>query len=177
MKKHGFTLIELIAVIVVVAIVMGTAVVLLAQLFEFRQTNDEYANGVRTVNLLITDFRNDVRTYGKPAILSDEDVLLRWTTETKTIEYTAEPGEFPDQQNIIRTVHQDGQRNGYEMDQLPDRTAVHFIEGKEHNVGLIALSLWTAPPRGEMPNLDELNPFDRTFESRADRWRTIVVRY
>jgi len=186
MEKHGFTLVELIAVMAVMAVVLGFTVVMFAQLFDFKQHSDEYSIGVRTVDRLIADFRNDVRTYGKPEILSEGDILLRWTTETKIIEYASESGEFPNQKNILRTVRQEGQQNRQETYRLPDRTTWHFVYGKDNNAGFVALSLWTTPQGTETPNLDELDPFDRTIpeslEQRVDpkyagNWRTIIVRY
>jgi hypothetical protein len=122
--------------------------------------------------------------------VSDGNTLLRWTTETATIEYMAQPGEFPEQLNVVRTVQQEGQRNHYETYRLPDRTTLRFIDGTAdgtgNDVGLIALSLWIASKNIETPNLDELNPFDRTvptsLEQRMDskhagHWRTIIARY
>jgi len=185
MKKRGFTLIELIGVIALLAVVLGTTVVLLAQLFDYQQKQDEYALGIRATNRLVADFRNDVRAYGKPEILSEGDVLLRWTTETETIEYASEPGEFPGQLNVRRAVRQE-ERNRYEIYRLPERTAIRFVDGRNDDAGLVALSLWTVPQGTEMPNLAELNPFDRTLpeslEQRinpktAANWRTIIVRH
>ena len=186
MKKHGFTLIELIAVIALMAVVLGITAMMFAQLFDFQQNNSEHSTATQAVNRLVADFRNDVRTYGKPEILSEGETLLRWTTETVVIEYTVQPGEFPDQRNIHRTVRQDDQPVRFETYRLPDRSALRFVDGKDDDAGLIALSLWTAPQGTEMPNFDELNPFDRTIpkslEERFDpkyagNWRTIVVRY
>ena len=186
MKKRGFTLVELIAVIAVLAVVLGFTVVMFAQLFDFQQNNSEYSDGVRVADRLVADFRNDVRTYGKPEILSEGDVLLRWTTETETIEYASEAGEFPGQLNVVRTVRQEGRQNHNETYRLPERSAVRFVDGKDNDAGLVALSLWITPKGTETPNLDELNPFDRTIpqslEQRIDpkyagNWRTIIVRY
>jgi prepilin-type N-terminal cleavage/methylation domain-containing protein len=186
MKRQGFTLTELVAVITAVTVVMGITVMLFAQLFDFQRNNSEYAERSRNVDRFIANFRNDVRAYGKPEILSESSVLLRWKTEAEIIEYVSESGEFPDQQNIIRTVRQEGKQNRYETYQLPDRTALRFVDGKDNDAGLVALSLWVAQRRSEIPNLDELNPFDRTVsESRepridpekADNWRTIIARY
>ena len=186
MKRDGFTLVELIAVMAALSVVMGVSVVMLIQVFDFQRSNDEYSEGRRTVDRLIADFRSDVHTYGKPEILTEGTVLLRWKTDAEMVEYTSEPGEFPGQQNIVRTVRKEEQTNRYEMYRLPDRTALHFAEGKDSDVRFVALSLWTAPQGTEMPKLDELNPFDRTlpktFEQRinpkyAGNWRTIIARY
>ena len=186
MKRHGFTLIELIAVVAVLAVVLGFTVVMFAQLFDFQQNNSEYSDGIRATDRLVADFRNDVRTYGKPEILSKGSALLRWETSTETIEYTSESGEFPGQQNIVRTVRQGEQQSGYEKYRLPERSALRFVEGKDNDAGLVALSLWITPKGTETPSLDELNPFDRTIpqslELRIDpkyagNWRTIIVRY
>ena len=193
MKRPGFTLTELVAVIAVVALIMGTAVVLLAQLFDFQRSNNAYAERSRTVNHLAAAFRDDVRTYGKPEIRTEGNTLLRWTTETETIEYTTEPGDFPDQQNIVRTVRREkiqprGEKyksKHYETYRL-DQTALRFVEGKDDDAGLVALSLWVTPQGAEPPNLDALNPFDRTVSKNlaplidpkfASHWRTIVARY
>jgi len=177
MKRQAFTLIELIAVVALMAIIMGTAVVLIAQLFDYQRNNAEYADSIRAVNRLVADFRSDVRTHGKPEILTDDDTLLRWTTNVLTVEYRTEPGEFPDQQKIIRTVRQEGESNRYETYRLPERSALRFVEGMESDAGLVAMSLWVGTPVGDVPNIDELNPFDRTTKSCAHHWRTIVVRY
>ena len=186
MKRHGFTLVELITVMAVMAVVMGITVMLLIQFFDFQQNNSEYAEQTRAVNRLVADFRGDVRTYGKPEILSNGETLLRWTTEAEIIDYTTSPGEFPDQRDVVRMVRKGGQIERYETYRLPDRTALRVIEGKEVDAGLIALSLWIAPQGAEVPNLEELNPFDRTLpkslEQRVDpkyagNWRTIIARY
>ena len=186
MKRPGFTLIELITVMAVMFAVMGVTVVMFVQLFDFQRNHSEYSERMRTASRFVADFRGDVRLYGKPEILSEGATLLRWRTETATIEYTAQPGEFPNQLNVVRTVQREGQRNHYETYQLPDRTALHFAEGTGNDAGLVAMSLWIAPKGTETPNLGELNPFDRTMpESLAQRidpkyagnWRTIVMRY
>ena len=191
MKRHGFTLVELTTVMATTAIVMGITVVLLVQLFDFQQNNNEYAERTRTVDRLAADFREDVRTYGKPEIPSDGNTLIRWTTEAVTIDYTTQAGEFPGQLNVIRTMYKDGQKDRYETYRLPDRTALCFADGKNDDAGLVALSLWTVPQGTTMPNLDEpnlgeLNPFDRTLpkslEQRmspkyAGHWHTIIARY
>jgi len=63
---------------------------------------------------------------------------------------------------------------------------LHFVDGQDEDAGLMALSLWTAPPGSEIPNLGEFNPFDRTIPKTlethidpkyAGLWRTIIVRY
>jgi len=196
MKRPGFTLIELIAVMATVSVVMGIAAVMLVQLFDYRQNLAEYSERMRDVNRFVAKFRNDVRTYGKPEILTDGDTLLRWTTGTETIKYTAQPGEFPDQWSVVRTVQNEGTNNHSETYRLPDRTTARFAEGTGNDAGLIALSLWTAPqgttvlnhtvPNLTEPNLTELNPFDRTLPQTleqqidpkyAGNWRTIIVRY
>jgi len=186
MKKRGFTLVELISVIAVLAVVLGVAVVMFGQLFDFQRDNDEYTQGIRSVNRLAADFRTDVRTYGMPDILSEGETLLRWTTESETVEYTLQSGGFPEQQNVIRTVREENKQTRYETYRLPERTALHFTEGQGENAGVAALSLWIAPPGTEIPKLDELNPFDRTVPQSLERhvnpkyagnWRTIVVRY
>ena len=185
MKRPGYTLIELITVMAVMSAVVGISGVLLVQLFEFQQHTGEHADTVRSVDRFVAIFREDVHTYGKPDILSEGNVLLRWTTETETIEYTAQPGEHPNQLNIVRTVQkEEGNRN--ETYRLPDRTTLRFCEGKDADAGLVALSLWTSPQGTDVPNLDELNPFDRTLPKTledqidpkyAGNWRTIIVRY
>ena len=185
MRRRGFTLTELVAVMAALAVVMGVSVVLLVQAFDFQRMSAEYSESIRTSNRLIADFRSDVRTHGKPEIPADGNTLLRWKTETETIDYVVEPGEFPDQQNIARTVQKDDRvfRENYH---LPDRTTVWCVEGKDTDTGLVALSLWTTTQGTEVPNPSELNPFDRTLpktlEQRIDpkyagNWRTIVVRY
>lgn len=186
MKRRGFTLIELIAVMAALSVVMGVSVVLLIQVLGFQRDNGEYSDGQRTVDRLVADFRNDVHTYGQPELLTDGPVLLRWKTELGTVEYTLEPGEFPSQQNIVRSVQKEGQPN-LERYRLPERTTLHFAEGKDSDAGLIALSLWTTPQGTRIPKLAELNPFDRTlpksFEQEridpkyAGHWRTIIARY
>jgi prepilin-type N-terminal cleavage/methylation domain-containing protein len=186
MRKHGFTLVELLAVMAVMAVVMGFTVVLLVQLFDHQQRHDEYTEQTRSLNRLVVDFRSDVRTYGKPQIPADGTALLRWTTDTKTIDYTAQPGEFPDQLNLVRTVRIDGQDKRSEIYRLPDKTTVHFADGTGNDAGLLALSLWTTPQGTPTPNLDELNPFDRTIPKNLEQkvnpkyaanWRTILARY
>jgi len=186
MKRHGFTLIELIAVMAVLAVVLGFSVMMFVRLFEFQQSNDEYADGVRGADRFITDFRYDVHTFGQPKLLSGGGAI-RWDTEPEVIEYTTVPGEFPDQVSVVRTVYKDGRQTHYEAYRLPDRSELRFVEGENTSYsGLVALSLWTTPRGIETPDITELNPFDRTIpknlEERIDpkfagNWRTIIVRY
>jgi len=185
MKRFGYTLIEVITVMAAMGIIMGITVVLFVQLFDFQRNNDEYADQMRAVNRFASDFRGDVRTYGKPEIVSDGTALLRWKTEAETVEYTVKAGEFPEQQIIVRTAKEGGNQRS-ETYQLPDWTSLRVVDGSDDDAGLIALSLWTAPQGTDTPNLDELNPFDRTvpksLEQRIDpkyagNWRTIIVRY
>jgi len=186
MKKLGFTLIELVTVMAILAVVMGVSVAILMQALDWQRNYDEYSEQMRSVDRLIGTFREDVRTLGKPENLSDGDTLLRWKTDTKTIDYTILPGEFPNQLNVVRSVLREGQMDEYEIYRLPDRSALRFVAGQDNDAGLIALSLWTSPLGTELPNLDDLNPFDRTIpkslEQKIDpkyagNWRTIVTRY
>lgn len=178
--KKGFTLIELLAVMVVMFTIMGISVVLLVQAFDFQRTNNQYSDGIHTVDRFVADFRNDIHTYGKPEIVNDGDTLLSWNTET--VEYVTQPGLFPDQQTIVRTIRKDGKVFG-ETYRLPDRTMLWFVEGKDNDVGLVALSLWTTPKGIETPKPSDLNPFDRTMSKfqvnpkYAGNWRTIIARY
>lgn len=180
--KKGYTLIELLAVMVAMFTIMGVSVVLMVQVFDFRQTNNRYSDGVRATDRFVAEFRDDVHTYGKPEIPAEGDTLLRFRTETATVDYVTEPGVFPNQQTIIRTEQKDG-RELKETYRLPDRTTLWFVNGKDADAGLVALSLWTAPPETEMPKPDDLNPFDRisnvvSVDSKyAGNWRTIIVRY
>lgn len=182
MKKTGFTLTELLAVMVVMFVVMGISVILLIQTFDFQRTNDQYSDGIRTVDRLVADFRDDVHTYGKPEILTGGDTLLRFHTGMETVDYVSQPGMFPDQQIIVRTVRKEGRESG-ETYRLPDRTTLWFADGKDNDAGLIALSLWTAPPGTKTPKPDDMNPFDRTSSNSqvdpryAGNWRTIIVGY
>ena len=191
MRRTGYTLIELITVMAVLSVIMGVTAVMLVQLFDFQQNTGEHADKVRAADCFVAVFRSDVHTYGKPDIFSEGNVLLRWTTETETIEYTAQTGEFPDQRNIVRTVRKEEQTHRAESYRLPDRTMVRFVDGTGNDAGLVALSLWTAPqgtpvPHHAVPNLDALNPFDRTIPKNleeqidpkyAGNWRTIIARY
>jgi prepilin-type N-terminal cleavage/methylation domain-containing protein len=186
MRKHGFTLVEMIVVMAAMAVVLGTTTVLLVQLFDFQRNNDEYSYRSRSVDRLVAAFRDDVHANGQPEILTEGKTLLRWKTESETVEYAVEPGDFPDQQAVVRTVQKDGQQNRSETYLLPDRTTVWCVDGKDANVGLVALSLWTTPQRIEMPKMDELNPFDRSLPKNVDdridpkyagNWRTIIARY
>jgi len=183
MKRPGFTLTELLAVMAVLSVFMGISVVLLMQAFDFQRTNDQYAEGNRAVSRLVADFRRDVRTYGKPE--RDDRTLLCWTAGTETIDYVTQPGEFPEQQTVVRTVRKDDQVF-QEIYRLPDRTTLWFVEGKDTDAGLVALSLWTTPTGAQPPTPNErshMNPFDRTLPTSnvepkyAGNWRTIVVRY
>ena len=193
MKKHGYTLIELIVVMATLSVIMGIAVVLLARLIGFQQNYSGYVEGTRAADRFVADFRSDVRTYGKPEILTDGGgTLLRWATETETIEYTTQPGKFPEELHVVRTVQKEGQQHHYETYRLPDRAALHFADGVGNNAGLIALSLWIAPQGTETPNLERLDPFDRTVRNSSEQqvafkhpnplkyashWRTIIARY
>ena len=183
MKKLGFTLVELLAVMVTMVVVMGVSGALLVQAFGFQRQNNQYSDGIRAADRFVVAFRNDVHAYGKPEIPTEGETLLHWKTETETIDYTAEPGLFPDQQTIIRTVRKGGKKVGGESYRLPDRMTLRFAIGKDDNVGLVALSLWTTSIATETPNLDELNPFDRTMpkfhvnSKYAGNWRTIIARY
>jgi len=184
MKRPAFTLTELLAVMAALSVVMGISVVLLLQAFDFQRTNDLYAEGNRAASRLIADFRSDVRTYGKPEISADGDALLCWNTGTETIDYATQPGAFPDQLIVVRTVRK-GESVSQETYRLPDRTVLWFVEGNHANAGLVALSLWTTPTGAKTltPNdMSDMNPFDRTLPQSdiapkyAGNWRTIVVR-
>lgn len=185
MKRPGYTLIEVITVMAVMSAVVGVSGVLLVQLFDFQLNNSEYADKMRAVARFTAVFRDDVHAYGKPEILTDDNTLLRWKTEAETIEYTVQPSEFSDQLTIVRSA-QKGETCRRETYRFPDRTSLRFADGTEGDTGLIALSLWITPLGIEMPNLNELNPFDRSIpkilEQRIDpkyagNWRTIVARY
>ena len=185
-KRPGFTLIELITVIAVMAVVLGVSVLMFGQLFDFQRNHNEYSEGVRVTHRLIADFRHDVRSYGKPEIVSEEGTLLRWTTESEMVEYTLQPGAFPEQQNVHRTVRKDGAQIFHETYRLPDDSTLSFAEGAGDDAGLVVLSLWITPPGTKMPKPEELNPFDRTMPQAlqqqvdpkyAGNWRTIIVRY
>jgi type II secretory pathway pseudopilin PulG len=188
MRRHGFTLTELVAVMAVLFAVMGVSVVMLVQVFDFQQTNDQHAEGMRAVDRLVVDFRKDVRTYGKPEIPTDSPTLFQWKTETATVEYVIAPGTFPDQQIVVRTVKmlQDDEQLFRETYRLPDRTTVWGVSGTESESGLVALNLWTAPLGTKAPLPETLNSFDRTIPMMptlqvdpkyAGNWRTIVARY
>jgi type II secretory pathway pseudopilin PulG len=182
MRKSGFTLVELVAVMTVLFAVMGVSVVLLIQVFDFQRTNSQYSDEVRDLDRLAADFRSDVHAYGKPEIPADGNTLLRWNTESATLDYITATGAFPDQKTIVRTLQKGGEKF-CETYRFHDRTAVWCTGGKDNDAGLIALSLWTVAPGTEMPLPDFLNPFDRSMsESKAEpkyagNWRTIVARY
>ena len=179
MKKSGFTLLELVATMTIMFVVMGVSVVLLMQVFDFQRTCSRYSDGIRAADLLVVDFRNDVHTHGKPEIPTEGDSLLRWNTETETIDYVMEPGLFPEQIFVVRTVQKGGKKIRGQTYRLPERTVLNAVNGD----GLIALSLWTTPMGAEVPSFDEWNPFDRTppnsrFDPQyAGNWRTILARY
>ena len=182
MRKSGFTLVELLAVMVSLFAVMGVSVVLLVQAIHFQKKNSAEAEGMRVFDRLAVDFRSDVHAFGKPEI-PDDGALIQWKTDTETLRYVLEPGRFPEQQVIVRTLEKDGQKQ-IESYRLPERTAVWCVDGKATDANLAALSLWTVPPGTEMPPLDTINPFDRTIQkgSQADSqhagyWRTIIARY
>jgi len=182
MRKSGFTLVELVAVMAALFAVMSISVIILFQLFDFQQTNGEYSDGIRTLDRLVVDFRSDVHTYGKPEIPAEGNVLLRWKTEEVTLDYVVEPGTFPDQRVILRTLLKEG-RKVLETYRLPNRTTVWCVDGTETDAGLVALSLWTTPLGMKPPLPETLNPFDRTMpKSQVDpkyagNWRTIIARY
>jgi type II secretory pathway pseudopilin PulG len=185
--RKSFTLIELIAVMAVMFTVMGISVVILIQAFDFQQTNNEHAEGVRAVNRLLNDFREDVHSFGKPMIPTEGEILIQWKTETAEVCYTRAPSSIsPNQQAVVRWLSKDGQ-SLTETYRLPDRTTVWCVDGETTHAGLVALSLWTTPPGTETPKLETLNPFDRTMPSStvnptvnskyAGNWRTIAARY
>ena len=182
MKKTGFTLTELLAVMAALSVIMGISVVMLIQAFDFQRANDQYVEGVRTANRLVADFRSDIRAFGKPEILTEGVTLLRWDVGTEAVDYTVEPGKFPDQQTVVRTVRKDGQVSK-ETYSLPDRSMLWFAEGSDAGAGLVVLSLWTTPTGAETPDRNDLNPFDRTLSKTqvdpkcAGNWRTIIARY
>jgi len=183
MKKPAFTLVELIAVMSAMAVVMGVAGILLVQLFAYQRDNDEYSDGIRAADRFVAAFRDDVHACGKPEIFADGETLLRWNNGTETIDYVAQSGAFPDQQAVVRTVRKDGKKTGGETYRLPDHSTLWFVDGKDANAGLVALSLWITPKGTNMPKRDEMNPFDRTIPNSpvdpqfAGNWRTIIARY
>jgi len=183
MQKAGFTLTELLAVMTALFAVMGISVVLLVQTLDFQHGNSVFSDRICAADRLVADFRNDIHAYGQPEIPAD-GALLRWKTETITLDYVIEPGKLPDQSIVVRTLQKDGQKF-CETYRLPDKTTVWCVDGKETDTGLVALSLWTMlAPGMEMPPLETLNPFDRTFQEKsqvnlryAGNWRTIIARY
>ena len=182
MRRLGFTLLELIVVMAVMFAVMSVSVVMLVQAFDFQRANDQHAEGMRTVDRLVVDFRKDVHTYGKPEISTDSQTLFQWETELATVEYVVEQGTFPDQVILVRTL-QEGEKGVRETYRLPDRTTVWGAMGTESESGLVALSLWTSPQGTDPPSPETLNPFDRTTPTLqidpkyAGNWRTIIARY
>ena len=182
MRKSGFTLVELLAVMAAMFAIMGVSVVMLIQVFNLQYKNSKYSDEVRTLNRLVVDFRNDVHAYGKPEIPNEGNVLLRWKTESVSLEYVMEPGMFPDQKVIVRTLHEEGKKFS-ESYRFPDQTIIWCTSGEESDAGLVALSLWTISLGTEMPPPETLNPFDRTLSETkiepryAGNWRTIVARH
>jgi len=180
--KKGFSLLELLVVMAAMFTIMGVSGALLVQAFGFQRSSGQYSDGMRAVDRFVADFRRDIHVYGQPEIPPDSDTLLRWNTGTETVVYTTQPGLFPDQQTIVRTVRKDDRRS-VETYRLPDRMALWFENGKDADAGLVALSLWTTPQGGEAPNPDSLNPFDRTMPQflgslkGIGNWRTIIARY
>lgn len=63
---------------------------------------------------------------------------------------------------------------------------LQFVEGKDRYAGLVALSLWRRTPGGDIPEVGEMNPFDRTVSSESTSqgeaayvgvWRTVLARF
>ncbi|MDR0328134.1 MAG: type II secretion system GspH family protein [Planctomycetaceae bacterium] len=186
-KQSGFTLVELIVVLTALFAVMGVSVVLLVQTINFQRTNSAYLDGVRVLDRLVVDFRNDVHAYGKPVIPNDGNTLLQWKSDTVSLDYIVKEGRFADEQQIVRTLKKDGETI-LETYRLPEKTTVWCVNGADSDAGLVALSLWTIPLGTKMPPQAELNPFDRTLSTPetlesnmvpryAGNWRTIIARY
>jgi type II secretory pathway pseudopilin PulG len=184
MKRKAFTLVELVAVLGCLSVTLGVAVVLLYQMFDLQIKSKEISEWTRSTNRFVEMFRSDVRRFGKPEIpVNAEQTLLRWQTDSTTVTYELRHGEFPGQQSIHR-VEQIENRRQLENYRLSDDSQIRFILGTEKHEGLVALSLWMRTSKMSVPQVDAMNPFDRTFTIPADStdvsfegiWRTLLAR-
>lgn len=187
---RGFTLVELIAVMGCLSVIMGVAIVLLFQMFDMQVRTEERSIEIRRVNRFIDVFRKDVHELGRPEIVTEsvetEEVLLRWESETATVEYEWKTGEFPGQRFVRRTENMGESIRQTEDYRLPDHSVLQFVEGKDRYAGLVALSLWRQTPGSDIPMADETNPFEKTVlnaSSEQDEtayigmWRTVLAHF
>ena len=181
--RHGFTLIELIAVLAGLIVVMGISMGLLFAMFDFQQRYGEQSTQLRSANMFFTQFRNDARiASGKPVLSPDSSFLIEWPTGTGKIRYRVISGEFPEKRHVVREVWDAEKITGTETYQLPDYAVLWPVEGKNDHTGLIALNLWEHRSRTAPPDIARLDPFTRTLSGSQENpndaayWRTIIVR-
>ncbi len=181
--RRAFTLVELIAVLAGLVIIMGVSMGLLFAMLDFQQRYDEQSEQLRSVNMFFAQFRDDARdASAEPVLVSDASFLIEWPTEAGKIRYKIVPGEFPEQQNVVREVWNGEKITGTETYKLPDYAVLWPVEGKDDNAGLIALNLWEHRPHTEAPDTSQLDPFARTRIDSPENpndfgyWHTIIVR-
>ncbi|MCL2349803.1 MAG: hypothetical protein FWC50_16250 [Planctomycetaceae bacterium] len=187
MHRHGFTLIELVAVLGGLVVVMGISMGLLFAMLDFQQRHDEQSMQLRSTNMFFTQFRNDARiASGQPVLSLDatavSSFLIEWPVETGKIRYRLAPGEFPEKQLVIREVWDAEKITGTETYSLPDHAVIWLTEGKNADAGLIALNLWEHRPHTNPPETAQLDPFTRILNGSPENpnvaacWRTVIVR-
>ena len=184
-RPSAFTLIELITVLAIFSVVVGTSIALLFQMFEFHDRFEERTVQDLRTDRLVRQFRGDVHDFGLPeAAQSDANILATWTTNEKTVVYTLTDGEFPEKKIVIRSETGQNTQNRTERFDLPDHATIWCTRGAGPHDRLVAMSIWTAMPGVVLENPAELNPFTRTLPEQlagkvdpkyAGNWRTIIA--
>ncbi|MDR1957749.1 MAG: prepilin-type N-terminal cleavage/methylation domain-containing protein [Planctomycetaceae bacterium] len=179
--RTAFTLVELIAVMAILSVTVGTSTMLLFKMFDFHIRYAESAAQLESTNRLVARFRSDIHTNGQPEISPDGSVLLTWQNAGQEIMYILENGAFPEKKIVRREVRRNGERVNMETYHLPDHTKLGFAEGTDRDAGLTAMSLWTLPPGKEAIVSIPYDPFTRTVPSQSfgpsGYWRTVLVRH
>ena len=186
MKHLAFTLVELLVVMAILTVVMGTSVTLMFTMFDFQQRYAEQSEQLRSTNRFVEQFRQDARLRYTPQLAPNDETILQWDGETSKITYSLVPGEFPEKRDIVRHVRQGDELIATETYHLPDFAELRFVMGQDANAGLLALSILEQPPLGNVIPPEKLDPFSRTLldpqpdsldPNAAVHWRSVIVRF
>lgn len=188
--RQGFTIIELLTVLCSGFVVMSTASMLLAIVFDLSGSQRIRRNNIQAQNRLLESFRKDVRQFGDPEILeqkirSQNAVLLRWKTEKGSVIYRMDSLDRR-RVEIQRQVLNSDKIVSRESFVLSPRVRLDFYRGSgKDREDLIALSLWVLPSGSNEMEKKDLDPFTgvvspsilKQYDPRyISNWRTAIVK-
>ncbi|HBT76540.1 MAG TPA: hypothetical protein DEB39_06350, partial [Planctomycetaceae bacterium] len=183
MKRHAYTLVELVVVLAGEAVLFGLATAIVFLLLDFRTKTDEAFSQADTIRRLSETFRRDVHdAEAFTAPWGIEDGMDLEMPDGRAIHYVFHQQEGGFMVEVVRTesVAVVPDMGGFAQEEmlsterfmLDDGTQVRFYPGKERNEGLAALSVWTNPQRRiNGTAAGALGPpggFDATYPEDAD---------